>query len=117
MPVDLVRKGGSGTSLSGLYTVVSSINLIDPFGQVWTLTVGTNGNLITTLSSGPFFEFFVLEDSNGVFWKVFLTGNNGNLDTTNNGIAALAVQNLFIQDSSGRNWYLTVTTGGNLDTI
>ena len=114
----LVSGGSGGSSTStGIYTVVSVIYLQDSTGQTWALTVGTSGSLITTASSGPAFPFFVLEDSNGVYWRVFPVAPGGNLDTTNNGIAALNLGNLFITDANGRNWYISITTGGNLDTI
>lgn len=119
MPVDLVARSSSGsvTVNTGIYTVVSEIFLKDSANVTWALTVGIKGNLTTTVSSGPAFPFFVLQDSGGTFWKVFLFGTNGNLDTSNTGIAALALTNLFLTDASGRNWYLTINAAGDLDTI
>jgi hypothetical protein len=111
----LVSGGSGGSTTTGIYTVVSVIYLKDSNGQTWALTVSVTGNLVTTISSGPAFPFFVLEDSNGVYWRVFPIPG-GNLDTTNNGISALNLGNLFITDSSGRNWYISITTSGNLVT-
>lgn len=113
-PVDLVVRTLSTTSL---FPVVPYLLLRDSFGVVWALTVGPNGNLITTVSSGAAISFFTLQDSSGVYWKVTLSGSNGNLDTTVTPTPVIFFPDLFFTDSSGRNWLLTVTTLGDLDTI
>lgn len=120
MPVDLVSrsKGSSsgGTVVIPPIVVASSYKLIDSAGVVWAVTAGTNGNLITTVSSGAAYSFFVIQDINGNFWRVFLSGTSGNLDTSENGIPGMAI-NLFLTDSNSRNWYVFILPSGDLDTL
>ena len=115
MPVDLVIR--SISQAPSPFLILPYLLLRDSFGVVWALTVGTNGNLITTIASGSAISFFTLQDLTGVYWRVTLSGSNGNLDTTVTTSTALFLPDLFLTDSSGRNWLLTINSLGDLDTI
>jgi hypothetical protein len=103
-------------STSSPFFIVSSLLMRDSFNVVWALTVSTSGNLVTTVSSGAAIPFFTLQDSSGVYWKVSLFGSSGNLQTAVISTPAVFIADLFITDSSGRNWFVSVLNSGNLET-
>jgi hypothetical protein len=86
----------------------------------WSVTVTTNGNLVTTpQASGPVGAYepssIVLQDPNSVFWTVTIS-NGGNLITTSGGIAAGALASIAITDAASRIWIVTVSITGDLVT-
>ena len=105
------------TSTNSPFLILPFLLLRDSFGVVWALTVNTNGNLVTTISTGAAISFFTLQDSSGAYWKVNLFGPIGNLQTTATSIVAVFLADLFLTDSSGRNWFVAVSTSGNLETF